>query len=357
MRLVSAGPATTPGEAHLLVTDLRRQAVAAQGHVRELTGLDAPGGTSAVAVIDRPSWVAANIGGFQLLLEPLVDRLSAKRGTGGAVGAIGSRVTAVETGSLLAFLATKVLGQYELFSSVDATLDDGSSGAGAAVERLDATQGRLLLVAPNILAAEREMQVDPSDFRLWVCIHEETHRVQFGAVPWLRPHLLAEVHEFIDRTEVDPAQLVSRLRAVLGAAYDAVRADGPQAEAPSLLEAIQTPEQKEVLDRVTAVMSLLEGHADYVMDAVGPSVVPSVATIRARFQARRARAGRAESAVRRLIGLEAKLRQYRDGARFVSAVVERVGMSGFNAVWSEPAALPAKEELADPDAWVRRVHG
>ena len=357
MRLVPAGPDATPGEIRLLVTDLRRQAVAAQGHVRDLTGLDAPGGTSAVAVIDRPSWVSANIGGFQVMLEPLVERLTARRGRPtGATAAIGSRVTAVETGSLLAFLATKVLGQYELFGSVDATLDGGVGSAAAAVQRLDATPGRLLLVAPNVLSAEREMGVDPSDFRLWVCIHEETHRVQFGAVPWLREHVLSLVHEFLDKTEVDPAQLLSRLRAVLQAAYDSVRQDGGGADAPSLLEAIQTPAQKAVLDRVTAIMSLLEGHADYVMDAVGPSVVPSVETIRARFQARRATAGRAEIALRRLMGFEAKLRQYRDGSRFVRGVVEQVGMADFNAVWAAPENLPTKAELTDPAAWVARVH-
>jgi len=357
MRLVPAGPDATPGEVRLLVADLRRQAMAAQTHVKALTGLDAPGGTSAVAVIDRPTWVSANVGGFELMLEPLVEKLSARRGRPtGATGAIGSRVTAIETGSLLAFLATKVLGQYELFGSVDATLDDGA-GSTSAVERLDATPGRLLLVAPNILSAEREMGVAPSDFRLWVCIHEETHRVQFGAVPWLRGHVLGLLHEFLDKTEVDPAQLLQRLQAVLRAAYDAVRSDGPQAEAPSLLEAIQTPEQKVVLDQVTAVMSLLEGHADYVMDAVGPSVVPSVETIRARFQARRAKAGRAEAALRRLMGFEAKLRQYRDGSRFVRGVVDQAGMDAFNAVWAGPENLPGKGELADPAAWVARVHG
>jgi coenzyme F420 biosynthesis associated uncharacterized protein len=289
--------------------------------------------------------VRAGAEGFRTLLEPVVEVLREKRGGPGSAlaDALGPRVTAVETGALLAFLAGKVLGQYELFPP-------GGDG-------LDAPPGRLLLVAPNIVAAEREMGVDPRDFRLWVCVHEETHRVQFGAVPWLRAHLVAEVRALAEGMDVDAAVLLRRLRGAVGAVGDALRAgpDGQVDGGTSLLEAVQSPAQREVLDRITALMSLLEGHADVVMDAVGPEVIPSVVQIRERFQRRRAGAGRLDVAVRRLLGLEAKMRQYRDGARFVEGVVDRVGMHGFNAVWTSPATLPTRVELSDPGAWVERV--
>ena len=126
---------------------------------------------------------------------------------------------------------------------------------------------------------------------------------------------------------------------------------------PSVLDLVQSPEQKAIIDRVTAVMSLLEGHADVVMDGVGPEVVPSVATIREKFQRRRAGAGSLDRTLRRLLGLEAKMRQYRDGAKFVNGVVERVGINGFNRVWESAETLPSLDEIADPVAWVRRVHG
>jgi len=343
--LVRPGPVITRPEAAAAVADLRRYAEQAQGHVRDYTGLVAETDGSSVAVIDRPAWIKANAAGFQTVLEPVIDKLVARdkgKHQSAAATAIGARVTGAQTGSLLAFLATKVLGQYELFPPYG--------------ETTDARPGRLLLVAPNIVAAEREMDVDPADFRLWVCLHEETHRVQFGAVPWLREHVLTEIRAFVDETDLDSAAVLRRLRAAAGAVYDAVRG-GEEAEGASLIEVVQSPAQREILDRITALMSLLEGHADYVMDGVGPAVIPSVATIRAKFQRRRKEATRLEQVVRRLLGIDAKLRQYRDGERFVRAVVEQTDMARFNAVWERPENLPTRAELADASAWVRRVHG
>jgi coenzyme F420 biosynthesis associated uncharacterized protein len=355
-RLVRPGPTVSAQEARAAVDELRNAATLAQGHVADYTGLVAPTGTSEVAVIDRPGWIRANADGFRTILGPVVTKLQEKRKSPPSplTTAFGSKVTAVETGSLLALLSTKVLGQYELFPPYGAS-SNGAAGAGSVAGSVDgAPHGRLLLVAPNIVAAEREMGVDSSDFRLWVCLHEETHRVQFGANPWLRDHLIAEVTSFLTATEVDPAALLRRLRGVAGSLNDALRGDG---SGESLVEAIQTPEQRAILARVTAVMSLLEGHADVVMDGVGPAVVPSVAHIRERFNRRREDASRPEVVLRRLLGFEAKLRQYRDGARFVRGVVDRVGMSGFNQVWTGPETLPRPEEIHDPAAWVHRVCG
>jgi coenzyme F420 biosynthesis associated uncharacterized protein len=344
-RLVKPGPSVTPSEARAAVTQLRAFAVEAHGHVAGFTRLDAPTDGAAVAVIDRPGWIQANAAGFRTVLDPLVQKIQERRPRSAAplTDAVGAKVTGVQTGSLLAFLATKVLGQYELFPPYGVDASD--------------RPGRLLLVAPNIVSAEREMGVDPRDFRLWVCLHEETHRVQFGAVPWLRQHMLDEISAFVGATDVDPAALAARLKAAAQAAYGAIR-DGfdPDAtEGGSLVEAVQTPEQRVILDRITALMSLLEGHADYVMDGVGPEVVPSVTSIRAKFQTRRRDASRVEHVVRRLLGIDAKLRQYRDGERFVRGAVERAGMDGFNQVWARAENLPTKDEIADPAAWVARV--
>ena len=126
-------------------------------------------------------------------------------------------------------------------------------------------------------------------------------------------------------------------------------------DSESLIEAIQTPRQKEILGRLTALMTLVEGHGDYVMDAVGPQVVPSVAEIRERFNTRRRTAGRVEQAIRRLLGIDLKMRQYADGARFVRAVVDQIGMDGFNKVWESPATIPTMSEISDPSAWIARV--
>ncbi|MFE5549014.1 zinc-dependent metalloprotease [Streptomyces sp. NPDC056534] len=351
-RLVRPGPEVSRDEAREVVAELRKHAKASEEHVRAYTRMIPEGmelHDTPVLVVDRAGWIKANVAGFRELLTPLLGKMQDRRSAtpGNAVlGAVGGKVTGVELGMLLSFLASRILGQYETFAPATRDLPAGANGG-----------GRLLLVAPNIVHVERELEVSPHDFRLWVCLHEETHRTQFTAVPWLRDHLQGEIQSFLAATDVDPGTVVERLREAAQTLAGG-RPEGEEGEpAPSLVELVQTPEQREILGRLTAVMSLLEGHADYVMDGVGPQVVPSVAEIREKFQQRRARgASRLDLALRKLLGLDAKLRQYRDGERFVRAVVDQVGMDGFNRVWTSPNTLPTKSEIAAPADWIARVH-
>ncbi|SBU91428.1 putative hydrolase/uncharacterized protein, coenzyme F420 biosynthesis associated [Streptomyces sp. Ncost-T6T-1] len=352
-RLVRPGPDISREEARAVVAELRRHAKASEEHVRLFTRM-IPEGTepedTPVLVVDRPGWIKANVAGFRELLQPLLAKMESRRsgGPGGAVlGAVGGKVTGVELGMLLSFLASRVLGQYETFAPATRELPASANGG-----------GRLLLVAPNIVHVERELDVDPHDFRLWVALHEETHRTQFTGVPWLRDHLQGEIQTFLDETDVDPMTFLERLREA-AQSLSGGRPEGEQGESDtrSLVDIVQTPAQREVLGRLTAVMSLLEGHADYVMDGVGPDVVGSVSEIREKFQQRRAQgAGRLDQALRKLLGLDAKLRQYKDGEKFVRSVVDEVGMDGFNRVWTSPNTLPTKAEIAKPADWVARVH-
>ncbi len=337
-RIAGEGPEVSRHEVEQVVGELRRGADRSTPLVREFTGLTAEDRTAPVLVVDRPGWIQANADGFATVVEPLVQRLQERRGDANALTeAIGSRVTGLEVGALLGFLGGKVLGQFDPFSAPPGSRDTG----------------RLLLVAPNIVAAERELAVDPTDFRLWVCLHEETHRVQFTAVPWMRDHLQGQVDALVAGVDVDPARWAAMLKEGLGRLGDVLAGRSET----GLMELFATPAQREIIDGVTGVMSLLEGHADVVMDGVGPEVIPSVAEIRSRFNRRRRGAGSLDRLVRRLLGLEAKMAQYRNGARFVRGVVRQVGMEGFNKVWVEPDHLPSREEIADPRAWVRRVHG
>jgi coenzyme F420 biosynthesis associated uncharacterized protein len=325
-RIAGAGPEVTSAEAAATVAELREGADRSTSYVREFTGLEAGERTAPVLVVDRPDWIQANADGFSALLTPIIDKVAARKGPPGAITqAIGSRVTAAEVGGLLGFMSSKVLGQFDPFHEPN---------------------GRLLLVAPNVVHIERELGVDPHDFRLWVCLHEETHRVQFTAVPWMREHLFAEFTSLADT--VEPQRLLDDGFKRLAEALKS-------GQGGSLLDLMGSPEQKAILDRVTAVMSLLEGHADVVMDGVGPSVIPSVAGIRARFDERRKGVGTLDRMLRKLLGLEAKMAQYRDGAVFVRAVVDKVGMDDFNAVWQSPEHLPSKAEIHDPHAWIARV--
>ncbi len=352
-RLVRPGPDISREEARAVVAELRRHAKASEEHVRLFTRMIPEGAEpedTPVLVVDRPGWIRANVAGFRELLQPLLAKMESRRsgGPGGAVlGAVGGKVTGVELGMLLSFLASRVLGQYETFAPATRELPASADGG-----------GRLLLVAPNIVHVERELDVDPHDFRLWVALHEETHRTQFTGVPWLRDHLRGEIQTFLDETDVDPTTFLERLREA-AQSLSGGRPEGEQGESDtrSLVDIVQTPAQREVLGRLTAVMSLLEGHADYVMDGVGPDVVGSVSEIREKFQQRRAQgAGRLDQALRKLLGLDAKLRQYKDGEKFVRSVVDEVGMDGFNRVWTSPNTLPTKAEIAKPADWVARVH-
>jgi coenzyme F420 biosynthesis associated uncharacterized protein len=260
----------------------------------------------------------------------MLSRLTGAREPGLFADAVGSRITGVQAGTVLAYLSGRVLGQYEVFST---------------------DPGQLLLVAPNIVEIERRLDANPRDFRLWVCLHEVTHRTQFTAVPWLRSHFLSEVSAFVEAGGA-PEQIAERVRQAVSSVADAVR--NPDSRA-SVLDIVQTPGQRAVLDRITALMTLLEGHAEFVMDGVGPEVVPSVADIRSKFNRRREGGNPVERMVRRLLGIEAKLRQYAEGRAFVHQVVDRVGMAGFNKVWTSPETLPKIAELTDPAAWVVRV--
>jgi coenzyme F420 biosynthesis associated uncharacterized protein len=339
-KVAGDGPEVTADDAAAAVTELRADADRSTGLVREYTGLVAQDNTAPVLVVDRRGWVQANADGFARILEPVVARLTEKKGTPNGLSlAIGSRVTGAEVGLLLGFLGTKVLGQFDPFHGLSDDTGDHTADRGST------DTGRLLLVAPNIVHVERELGVDPTDFRLWVCLHEETHRVQFTAVPWMRDHLYAEMIALTGT--VEPSRMMDDL---VRRASEALRGGGG-----SLIDVMGTPEQKEILDRITGVMSLLEGHADVVMDGVGPSVIPSVDRIRASFNERRKGVGTLDRILRRLLGLDAKMAQYRDGAAFVRHVVDKVGMDDFNAVWAEPAHLPSKSEIGDPDAWITRV--
>ncbi|HEY0697763.1 MAG TPA: zinc-dependent metalloprotease [Micromonospora sp.] len=330
--LGKSGPRVSYGEATDVVADLRRLTDEAAGHVATYTGLRSQVEHPPVRVVDRRDWAATNIAGLREVVNPLIHRLSGDRKPGAFADAVGSRLTGVQAGTVLAYLSGRVLGQYEVFS---------------------ADPGQLLLVAPNIVEVERKLQADPRDFRLWVCLHEVTHRTQFTAVPWLRAHFLGEVQAFIDASQ-GGEHLLERLRRGVSSLAEAVR--DPESRT-SVLDLVQTPAQRAVLDRLTALMTLLEGHAEFVMDGVGPEVIPSVGQIREAFNRRRASGNPVEKAIRRILGVEAKMRQYAEGRTFVHGVVDRVGMAGFNKIFGSPLTLPRLDELSDPDAWVARVHG
>ncbi|XAS67600.1 zinc-dependent metalloprotease [Micrococcaceae bacterium Sec5.7] len=344
-RLAPAGPSLGAAEIGAAVDSLRRMADISVPHVHHITGLEAARDLrdSSVLVVDRASWAKANTQSFAVMLKPAIEKmLESRRGTiSPGAASVSGAITGSQLGAVLAFLSSKVLGQYDPF----AALAEGSNAPAG---------GRLLLVAPNILAVERELKVAPEDFRLWVCLHEQTHRVQFAAAPWLRHHMLDEIDNLSVHLLGNVDSLMERASAAAKSLKDR-SATGNTPGRGAILDLLQNPEEKASLSRLTAVMSLLEGHANVVMDAVDEGIVPSVKTIRQRFNARGKDRGVLEKFIRNLLGLDAKMRQYSDGAKFVRAVVAVAGMEGFNRVWESAEHLPTEPEIHDAKLWLDRM--
>ncbi|OBH03528.1 MULTISPECIES: zinc-dependent metalloprotease [unclassified Mycobacterium] len=328
-RLARPGPPASEYTRRQVIDELTRSAAEAEPPVREVTGLVTDGAVPAARIVDRPEWIAAAAESMRVMMN------GAEKPRGFLTG----RVTGAQTGAVLAFVSSGILGQYDPFAR----------GLEAAKE------GSLLLVYPNVIAVERQLRVEPSDFRLWVCLHEVTHRVQFTANPWLSEHMSRALGLLTRDAGEDVGQVASRL-----ADYVRNRGNGAADDGPSgivgLVRAIQSEPQRQALDQLLVLGTLLEGHADHVMDAVGPMVVPSVTTIRRRFDERRNRKQPPlQRLVRALLGLDAKLSQYTRGKAFVDHVVGRVGMERFNAIWTGPETLPVPAEIEEPQRWIDRV--
>jgi coenzyme F420 biosynthesis associated uncharacterized protein len=322
-RLARPGPPSSDYTRRQVIDELTSSAAKAEPPVREVTGLVTNGVVPAARIVDRPEWIGAAAESMRVMMN------GAEKPRGFLTG----RVTGAQTGAVLAFVSSGILGQYDPFAA--------------------AKEGCLLLVYPNVIAVERQLRVDPSDFRLWVCLHEVTHRVQFTANPWLSDHMSRALALLTRDAGDDVAQVASRL-----AEYVRTRgnADGGSSGIIGLVRAVQSEPQREALDQLLVLGTLLEGHADHVMDAVGPMVVPSVTTIRRRFDERRNRKQPPlQRLLRALLGLDEKLNQYTRGKAFVDHVVGKVGMQRFNAIWSGPETLPLPVEVEDPQRWIDRV--
>jgi coenzyme F420 biosynthesis associated uncharacterized protein len=326
-RLARPGPSSTDYTRRQVVDNLAIAAKAAEPPVRDVTGLHTDTAVPDARIVDRPGWIRAAAESMRVMTG----------GTDKPRGLISGRLTGAQTGALLAFVSSGILGQYDPF----ATSDEG---------------GALLLVYPNVIAVERQLRVEPSDFRLWVCLHEVTHRVQFTANPWLSGYMSQALGVLTQESSDDVTRVVGRLVELVRDRGDSSHADPHSNGILGLLRAVQSEPQREALDQLLVLGTLLEGHADHVMDAVGPVVVPSVALIRSRFDERRHRKqSPLQRLLRALLGIDVKLSQYTRGKAFVDHVVDRVGMERFNTVWTSAATLPRPVEIEHPQQWIDRV--
>ncbi len=329
IKLARGGPAMSRYTAETATAELAEASKRAELPVREVTGLADGLPVPAADVLDRAGWITAASRSMAHLTGADPD---------GSGNLIVGKPAGLQAGAMLAYLSSAILGQYDPFTG---------------------EHGTLLLVTPNIVSVERSLRLNPSDFRLWVCLHEVTHRVQFSSSPWLAEYMKESVETLGATVDESMTDVVGRLAAELRSRKEPDSSDGATAGGIiGLLRASQAEPQRDALDRMLVLGTLLEGHADHVMDAVGPAVVPSVATIRAAFDKRRQRKSNpVQRIIKMLLGMDAKMAQYVRGKAFVDAVVLKVGMEQFNTIWTGPETLPLLDEIDNPDAWVKRVLG
>ena len=290
-------------------------------------------------VVSRNEWIDANLGELRLLIAPVEDRVVDEVDLPGPLGPLARRAlgtaAGAEAGAVVGYASTRVIGQYQVSL------------------RSEPAEPRMLMVAANVGEAAEKLGVDRDAFLHWVLVHEQTHSIQFAAVPWLREHLAGLVSQLLDS-----ATAGLDVRAVASRAKELVLS-GPRAGLRRISEGelsriFASPAQAEVMDHVAAVMAVVEGYAEHVMDAASADE-PELALMRERMDARRAQRTGLADLIARILGLGAKLRQYELGKRWCDAVAAEAGIEGLDRVWAKPEALPSLAELEDAQAWIRRV--
>jgi len=332
-----AGAVAGTGDAADPQADLPALAAESERRVTAYTGLEPSRPLPPPEGIGRREWVQTNIRAMRKLLDPVLERAGDGLGPLRPAARLAAAVVVTtEVGVVLGYLAQRVLGQYELV-----LLD----------EAVDSTPPRLLFVMPNLGQAVRSFDAQEEEFVTWVALHEVTHAVQFAGVPWLHGHVSGLVGELLRSAELR-MDTQRKLRLPTG---EEVRRVAGAVRSGDLVSIFATPGERETLNRVQAVMAVIEGHAEHVMDMVAPDLLPSLPKLREALDRRRRTQSGLSRVLAKLLGLELKLRQYEQGKFFCDAIVRAAGRAALTHVFSSPEALPTLAELGDPAAWLRRA--
>jgi len=318
-----------------LTSDFDELTALAEDQVAAATGLRSLTGTARARVTDRQGWVRANIASFQRLLRPITDRLDEQLAST-PLAPIASRVAGAEVGMILGWMSSRVLGQYDLLVVEDEHPED---------------QDIVYYVGPNVLGLEKRFAFPPREFRHWLALHEVTHRAQFTGIPWMREHFLGLVQETVGSVDPDPKRF---LEAMARVSTDLRSGKNPLDEG-GVMAVLASPEQRLVLDQVAGLMSLLEGHGDVTMDRAGADQIPSAARFGQVLRQRRQQGNPAAKLLQKLIGLDAKLKQYEQGEAFIELVEREGGTELLDVAWVDPANLPSIAEIRAPELWIARV--
>src|SRR3954469_4986622 len=331
----NAGAAPPP----LPAADFPTLVAESERHLTEYTGLAPKGGIPAPETVDRAEWAEVNVDSLGKLLGPVTDRLGGRfEGAGpfsGPLRSAAGATVAAECGLVLGYMSQRVLGQYEL------SLLEPERPA------------RLLFVGPNLAKAVNELGIDADSFLRWIVLHEVTHVLQFTGVPWLREHMGSLMREYLATVEVRIERGTAGGLPSLPNMSDLVE----RFREGGLVALVQTDEQRRIFDRLQAVMSVIEGYSEHVMDAVGEQVLPAYEGLPNAMDRRRRNRSAPERVLQRMLGLDIKMRQYELGKRFCDAVAKKHGIETLNLVWVSAESMPTLAEIDDPEAWVARVRG
>ena len=318
-----------------LEPDFAELTAEAEQLVAEATGLRSLAGPARARVTDRAGWVQANVASFRRLLRPVTDKLGSRLDNN-PIAPVSRAVAGAQLGTMLGWMSTRVLGQYDLLLVEDDSPED---------------QDIVYYVGPNVLALEKRFAFPPREFRLWLALHEVTHRAQFTGIPWMRDHFRSLVEQSLDTLDPDPKRFLDALRR----AVDEVRAGRNPLDEGGVVALLAGPEQHAVLLQVQGLMSLLEGHGDVTMDRAGADRIPSGERFARVLRERRQSIQGPARLLQKLIGLEAKMRQYEQGERFIEAVERAGGPELLARAWEGPEWLPTLAEIREPEKWIERV--
>jgi len=304
--------------------------------IAEYLGVQLPEPVSRIFVFDRREWLEANIVSFSQLFRPIEEMYEKNGGGRGALGMlmndVSSKLLGMQIGGLLGYLAQRVLGQYDL-----------------SLLSAEATGGSLYFVEPNIARVQQQLGLSDAEFRLWITLHEMTHAFEFEAYPWVRRYF----HELLDQNfALISSQMLSSGNNLFDMLMRLLQGIG---SGQHWIETVLTPEQRAVFDRIQALMSLIEGYGNHVMNAVGRRLLPSFSQIEQRVAQRQKQRTMLDLMIFRLTGLDLKLAQYQQGEAFVNAVVAERGIQFAGRVWERPENLPTMDEIRDPAQWIRRM--
>lgn len=314
----------------------------AKQQVAAYTKLEATCLPERVEVFGQEDWIDANIVSFRFLFDPISERyikmieeLEAEQGVRGGHAArrFARTLLSTQVGIIIGYLSRNVLGQFDL------SLPEPQKGT------------RLYVVEPNVRRIVAELGLDPGEFRQWITLHEVTHSFEFHCNMWLRNFLTSQMQAYLNSIDWKALTRPDFFRRTRPKDVD----EGDALKAGGLISIIATPEQRAILARLQAVMSVLEGYSNHVMDQVGESLLESYGTMKTRFEKRRESKSAAERLFQRLIGISLKLEQYRIGEKFVSAVVASEGIEFMNRVWENADRMPTLDEVNNPNAWIERT--